>query len=148
MTGEALIGDPIQAGCAAGRRARAEDGAAGLEPAGEALLLMRAALACTALVGALPGPPQHDPAIARERFVWGFVLGYGEGTGNEGIGGGRTGVRRRPRRLAQPPAVRRAGAAGRHTPGVRTRMRRTDLRVPSLSVTCHLSPVTSPLFPR
>ncbi|HEY7294286.1 MAG TPA: hypothetical protein VH916_04550, partial [Dehalococcoidia bacterium] len=84
MANEPAIGDPVQAGCAAGRRARAVDAAAGGEPAGRAVLLMRAAMACAVLIDALPGPPQHDPLVARERFVWAFVLGYEEGAETAG----------------------------------------------------------------
>lgn len=79
MVDEPAIVDPVQAGCAMGRSARREDAAAGLEPPSRAVLLMRGAIVCAALLDLLPGPPLHDPAIARERFVWAFVLGYMEG---------------------------------------------------------------------
>ncbi len=115
MADEAAIVDPIQAGCAAGRRARDEDAAAGLEPPpARPLLLMRGAIACAALVDRLPGPPLHDAAIARERFVWAFILGYTEGTGHSspGISGAAPGSRRRWTGRMRPAAPARLAASG------------------------------------
>ncbi len=114
MAEEPAIVDPIQAGCAAGRRARQEDAAAGLEPPARPVLLMRGAIACAALVDRLPGPPLHDAAIARERFVWAFVLGYTEGTGHAspGIAGAAPDSRRRWTARMRPAAPARLAASG------------------------------------
>lgn len=127
MVDEPAVVDPIWAGCAAGRRARAEDVAAGLEPPARAVLLMRGAIGCAALADRLPGPPLHDPAIARERFVWAYVLGYTEGAGaaahERKKRDGRS-VMRRARRAAAP----RVAAAARPTVRVSPTRRRRTLR--------------------
>jgi hypothetical protein len=112
MVDEPAVVDPIQAGCAAGRRARAEDAAVGLEPPARSVLLMRAAIACAALVDRLPGPPLHDAAIARERFIWAYVLGYTEGP---------AAARPETQQPAAPPTVRRARRAAARRAAIRTR---------------------------
>jgi hypothetical protein len=143
MAEEPAIVDPIQAGCAAGRRARADDMAAGVAPPAHAVLLMLGAIECAALIGRLPGPPQHDPAIARERFVWAFVLGYTEGTGNreQGTRAGRPVVRRRVRRAAAP-RIAAVAKRGVRIPSTRRRIRRRPLLFP-----VPYSPFPRPSFP-
>ncbi len=142
MASDAAIGDPVQLGCAAGRRARTEDDAAELEPPARPVLLMRAAVACAALADTLPGPPRHDPVIARERFVWAFVLGYEEGTGGfynrleggssieQGIDGESAGRRQYAWSYTRPRAVPAAGAIRRGIRAVRVRKRGVGSPIP------------------
>lgn len=125
MADEPAIVDPIRAGCAAGRDAWSADVAEGVAPPARAVLLMRGAIECAALVEQLPGPPLHDAAVARERFVWAFVLGYTEGTTAEDAQSGERArslaVQRQARRVRRSRSARQTASS---KPARRPRRRR------------------------